>query len=334
MASMGRAYMYSPVSLPGHNVVWFANCLNFANYIGGFDDAFYDDAKFEARLNLLKTEVMEAPSDSDWFGLFVGHPTKLISEKFWDAVNFAAGANPPPERWVKQPPRPKHLIPTIQRNYRRLLEYVRSEPKLEVIAFSESIRMFDHQEPFIPRKYLLEVCAEVAQDDAVLFKDEFTAGELIVAMCEASSSIRPGYTRRPTFGPNEMPPVSRDTKFRSHDVIKAADQVLRAVEATGCLPRSLIVGGKETGIGTYFVALAKALLGREEVSAPGDTFYPPAAEEIGAFVRKDVPPWPIHPPDLKMDTIVLHTKLQCWSLKPAHRRDMEKSREFRRRYSS
>ena len=332
MASYGRASMYSHVSLPGCNVVWFGGCLNFSHNEGGFDDTFYDDGKFEARLNRLKEEVRTADPSKDWFGIFVCHPTKVISEKFWDVVNFAAGANPPREGWVVQPLRPQRLIPTMQGNYRRLLDYIRSEPKLEVAPFSEAIREFDHQYPYIPHRYLLEVCAQVDRFDSVLFKDEFTASELMLAMCEAASAPQLRYVRRSTFGPDEMPPQSKVSKFRAKDVIEGAPQVLASVAASGHLPHLVTVGGEGVGIGTFFVALAKTLLGKDEVGAPGDVFYPPEAEEIGEYVRKSVPPWPIHPPDLRMDKIVLHTRLQCWSLKKAHRRDMERVREFYRKY--
>src|SRR5438874_4908576 len=58
MGRMGRAYAYSVVRLPGHNVCWYAGCLGFhGEGVGGFDATFVDDAAFEQRLRETQQDI-------------------------------------------------------------------------------------------------------------------------------------------------------------------------------------------------------------------------------------------------------------------------------------
>ncbi len=60
MGRMGRAYAYSLVRLPGHNVCWYAGCLGFyGEGVGGFDETFYDDDLFGPRLERVMRQVDE-----------------------------------------------------------------------------------------------------------------------------------------------------------------------------------------------------------------------------------------------------------------------------------
>ena len=57
LGRLGAGYQGSPASLPGHDVVWFCNALNFSAQYAGFDDAYYRDDLFEPVFDKLKAEL-------------------------------------------------------------------------------------------------------------------------------------------------------------------------------------------------------------------------------------------------------------------------------------
>lgn len=143
MGRMGRAYAYSQVRLPGHNVCWYGGCLNFYfdGGFGGFDTAFYDDAIFAGRLERVQRQLRDYIGSerrgAEWLNFFICHPTRAISTEFWDGVNFAKGANPPRAEWKPAPQHDRALIPTMQANLRRLCEYLRGNEQLEIIGWRD-----------------------------------------------------------------------------------------------------------------------------------------------------------------------------------------------------
>ncbi|HMA53729.1 MAG TPA: polysaccharide deacetylase family protein, partial [Acidobacteriota bacterium] len=106
LGRLGAGYQGSPASLPGHDVVWFCNALNFSAQYAGFDDAYYRDDLFEPVFDKLKAELPGVIKKSQVIALFGGHPTKIRAEEFWD-LNFYGGKNTPPDKWVMPRLRPQ-----------------------------------------------------------------------------------------------------------------------------------------------------------------------------------------------------------------------------------
>ncbi|MBI3919942.1 MAG: hypothetical protein HY318_00890 [Armatimonadetes bacterium] len=332
MGRMGRCYMYAPDFLGDHNIAWYANCLSFSGFMGGFDAVYCDDQQFESALARFKVEATRRLEHWQYFGLFVGHPTRVISKEFWDVCNFAKGANPPRDQWRAQEMHPADLIPTMQKNYRRLMRDIKDNGQFEVVGLSDLARRYDYQEPFVPHRYLTGFCGKVSKEERILFTDEFTAAELLTAMVEAAADPRESYVRKAVYGPETMPPVSPVTKFDPKALRSAAVAVSSHIWETRFLPASVEVSGSTIGLGTYFIALAKALAGEEAVTAPADAHYPDVATNLDREIREMLPSWPIHPDDMDLDNLCEQASLQCWALKPAFARQSDRMQDFRARY--
>jgi peptidoglycan/xylan/chitin deacetylase (PgdA/CDA1 family) len=82
LGKMNVGYAGSPVSLPGKNVVWFCNTLNFYGQYDGFDDTYYRDDLFEPLFDKLKAELPAVARTVDVLPFFAGHPTKIRTEQF------------------------------------------------------------------------------------------------------------------------------------------------------------------------------------------------------------------------------------------------------------
>jgi hypothetical protein len=324
MALLGRAYAYSLVRLPGHNICWYGGCLGFFNEgVGGFDDSFVDDALFAERLATTKKAIDDYPQrearGAHWTNMFMCHPTRAISTCFWDGVNFADGANPPREQWKPAPLHPPEKTPVIQANFRRLCEWLRAERRLEIVGWGDLIRRFDGQRPFATHADLLAAAQRIAGEKRVLFTDHFTAAELLVMLCRAVRVPAERYARPAVLGPLTMPPRSPERTWRATDLRAGAQRVLDDLRG-GYLPASVVVGGDVVGIGTLFVALAQVLLGQEGAGGPADAAYPREAEAVTEYVAKRIPEWPIHRKTADLSKVLEQTRLQCWSLKPAWER--------------
>ncbi|MCC6444187.1 MAG: hypothetical protein IT210_12130 [Armatimonadetes bacterium] len=317
MGRMGRCYVYSPVALNGYNAWWFTNCLQLTPQIGGYDDAYADDAQFESCLGDLESAMAGADaSGAAFLGVFLGHPTKIVHQEFWDGVNFSSGANPPSDEWKRPRPKPAEALPTIQKNFRRMLRAI-TRSGHATVGTSDLVRRLCAHKPFMSQAELEDICGQMSREERVLFTRDFTAGEILCALCQAAQAPAKRYPRRANLGPNAMPPVAERTAFDAADIRAAAGQLSASLDETGCLPPAVSVQGAPVGIGTYAIALAKALLGADRVTAPAEMPYPLEAETVANDVNRQVPGWIIHPSDLKMETILLHTRLQCWTLKPA-----------------
>jgi hypothetical protein len=319
---MGRAYAYSPVRLPGHNVCWYAGCLGFyGEGVGGFDTTFVDDALFEKKLAETKRRVEEYEASgrrgADWLCFFMCHPTRVIHSEFWDAVNFAFGANPPREQWKPAPRHDNALIPTMQKNYRRLCEYLQSNSELEIMGLGTLANRYDGQEPAASAAAVREMARRVAEERQVLFTDLFTAAEIALFFCSALTAPAEHYSRRAAYGPLSMPPVQPAEGMAADGVKAAAQRVLDAAGATGYLPASVEIGSRTVGIGSFFVAASEAVLGQERVSGPAEAPYPVAADEIARHAAEIIRNWLIHPRDMNLDNLLEQTRLQCWTIKPA-----------------
>jgi hypothetical protein len=321
MGRMGRSYAYSLVRLPGHNVCWYAGCLGFyGEGVGGFDATFCDDALFAQKLaevgRGIDSYLQADRRGAEWLCFFMCHPTRVISQVFWDAVNFAKGANPPRAEWKPAPRHDPALIPTMQANYRRLCDYLRRDSRLEIVGWGDLIRRYDGQRAGATHAELLQIADRIASEHTVLFTDHFTAGEILLMLCRAALAPQERYSRPTVYGPLTLPPTSPTGEWDAQQVRDAARAVIAAAQS-GYLPASVPVGGQTLGIGTYFVALAQALSGHARVSGPADAPYPPVAEEIVREVARSLPYWIIHPDNMDLTLLLEQTRLQCWTLKPA-----------------
>ena len=132
LSEMNAGYVYSPISLPGHNAVWFCNALNFhgEGSYGFFDDAYYRDDLFNPMLEALDSIIPTSIEDIDMMAFFANHPSKVRSIQFWD-FNYYKGANPGPDDWETPELRPLETMQTAQKNFRRLIQYLKSRDDIE-----------------------------------------------------------------------------------------------------------------------------------------------------------------------------------------------------------
>jgi hypothetical protein len=331
LSKLGGAYVYSPVSLPGHNAVWFANTLNFHGEgdFGFFDDAYHDDALFEPMLAALDEKIPAGTRGLDVVAFFANHPSKVRSIEFWD-FNYYKGANPGPDEWKTPELRPLESMETARNNFRRLVEYLQSRDDIELTTYRNMAARFGHQAETINKARLGEIAQAVLEEGEVLIAPDHSPAETFAALAfalnayQAEGRVPEEMECRRPFGPLQMPPrepgIEEVTADQALELARQADAVITSGKH---LPHAVAVDGAEVGTGSllalFSAVYADSLEGRLAETYVVRPFAPHPTENEAAIVEevRGCKGWPVHREDLDMSDLVEMTRLQMWTLKPA-----------------
>ena len=335
VCALGRlkaGYSGSPVSLPGRNVVWFCNALNFTGQYDGFDDTYYRDDQFEPHFDKLKAELPELAKTTDVLSFFAGHPTKIRTEQFWD-FNYYEGRNPGPDEWKTPELRPLESMKTAQANFRRMARYLKSRDDIEITTFRSLMEVYGSQKDSVTKEELREIAENVIKKRSVFGSEYFSPAEAFAgygaaivdyqkrgSLPQEIKAIRP-------LGPAEMPDLQPGiSRVTLEEVFELAGMANAYGHQSGSLPSSLLVRDSRIGTGSLFALFCAVYLDMisgkrvSEYDVPSFDPYPRTNEKEIVQVIQDLKSWPVHRPDLDMEKIVEMTRLQLWTLKPAHRR--------------
>ena len=330
-SKLGAGYVYSPISLPGHNVVWFCNTLNFHGEgdFGFFDDAYHDDALFDPMLAALDERIPAATRGLDVVAFFANHPSKVRSIEFWD-FNYYKGANPGPDEWKTPELRPLESMQTARKNFRRLVEHLQSRDDVELTTYRDMVARFGYQADTIDKTRLAEIAKRVLQEGEVVIAPDYSPAETFAALASALTAyglegrvpeevecLRP-------FGPLQMPPrepgVEEVTAEQALELARRAHDVVTSGKH---LPHAVAVDGGEIGAGSLLALFsevyADSLEGRlaETYAVIPFAAYPTENEAAIVEEVQQCKEWPVHREDLEMSDLVEMTRLQLWTLKPA-----------------
>jgi peptidoglycan/xylan/chitin deacetylase (PgdA/CDA1 family) len=342
LGRMKAAYQGSPARLPGHDVVWFCNALNFSAQYAGFDDFYYRDDLFEPVFDKLKADLPKLARTTQVIALFAGHPTKIRAEEFWD-LNFYYGKNTAPADWVMPRLRPAESMATAQKNFRRMMRWLKGRDDIEITSYRTLVDVYSGQKEMITREDLRTIAAEALKTGGLAPRAGFSPAEAFAGLARAvsSSAGSPRMTdvsgRNPALansqrvccplGPMEMPRAQPEiARVKSEDVYRLATEAVGVIDKTGALPAWLSAGNARIGAGSLFALFCAVFLdwdsGRLRPAYDVLAFEPyPRSNE--ADILKEVEgykTWPVHRRDLDLSKIIELTKLQLWTLKPAERR--------------
>jgi peptidoglycan/xylan/chitin deacetylase (PgdA/CDA1 family) len=332
LGRLGAGYQGSPTSLPGHDVVWFCNALNFSAQYSGFDDSYYRDDLFEPVFDKLKAELPERVRRSEVLALFGGHPTKIRAEEFWD-LNFYNGRNTPPDEWRTPRLRPQETMVTAQKNFRRMMRWLKSREDIEITNYRVLMDVYSRQKETVTREELRDMANRVLREKTLSPTADFSPAEAFAGLAGAIAGSRkngrlpPSLTTVHPLGPMEMPPAQPgEGQVTLEGAFALAQQAIDHIGRTGALPSYLEIGGARIGAGSLFALFSAVYLDleagrtRPAYDVPAFESYPTTHEGKIVAEVEGYKTWPVHRPDLDMSRIVEFTKLQLWTLKPARRR--------------
>lgn len=332
LGRLGAGYQGSPALLPGHDVVWFANALNFSAQYSGFDDYLYRDDLFEPVFEKLKADWPNLVRTSDVLALFVGHPTKIRAEEFWD-LNFYGGKNTPPAEWKMPRLRPVETMAAAQKNFRRLMRWIKGRDDVENTTYRRLMELYSGQDKSLMRKDLGEIARGALKTKKLAPIGDISPAEALAGLAKSilgyqmTGVLPPAVAALHPLGPAERPVFQPDVqRLKVEDVYRLARETDDHIGRTGSLPASLRAGGGQIGTGSLFALFCAVFLDMDG-KGPQSKYeihafepYPAANEKEIIALVEGYKSWPVHRPDLDMSKVVEFTKLQLWTLKPARRR--------------
>lgn len=330
------ANVYAHARLGETGACWYAGQLCYPDYLHlpGVEDAYTDDAAFEAALPRLLDEASECVRRGvEVVGLFGAHPTRLRYTTFWDALNFNAGQNTAPEDYRFAPRKEDAAYATGLRNLRRMIHAVAVLPDVRMVPLRSINTWFVPQAGPVASRRLRGWAERITGEEAIPAGIRGASpaqmldllAQAVVMLSEGRRHTPPFMLTRPVLGPAEpAPEVGRVAGLAPEVSAALCRATLAHIARTGRLPSHLDANGVPVGPAALLRLAAQRYLElttRERFadrSITAGPSLPAGAEEmVEEAIYKRLPGWPPHRPDLRLDLLAEQTALQCWGLKPA-----------------
>jgi len=260
------------------------------------------------------------------------HPCEFIHREFWDAVNFARGANPASQDWklpaVKTPDESEKAF----RYFQDLITYIKSFPRVEFITATQALQLFRDtaQRRVYSNDELSSFAAQVTPAVSYQLHDRYVlaASEVFyllstfVAQVVRRSAPEPILLEGTPYGPASPPPrLEAKLEVPWSQFARTAADVQDFLKKNSQVPSAVWFGSRAVPPESYLPALAQAatqLLAHAE--PPESVSLVPGELTVARFVAEDSPElwdWIIFPPGFHAPELMKLAKLQAWTLKPA-----------------
>ncbi len=236
------------------------------------------------------------------------HPTEFVNAEFWDAVNFARGANPPRERWRPPRPRTKQDAERCYEVLRRYVQHMQSVEGVRFIAADDLPKLYRSPLPSPPDRKLIashlsrSIVFLTAGDDA------YSPADMLLALLHIPPAVVDGPTAP---GATTWPAPDVDRRA----LLRAAEDAADFIRRNHRLPNQVFIGAETLSLADFTATLAAST---QTSSDPvplvrGRVAFEPyfAADPKKAFN------WVIHPQDFAAPELLDLARLQGWTLKPA-----------------
>ncbi|MDQ3856630.1 MAG: hypothetical protein M3281_09600 [Chloroflexota bacterium] len=347
-ALLGLPYIYAyPAAPPLYNLSWYAGALGFPYssptppgegpyraYFGDFDDFYPDTPAFERMLWDLDSHIEACLQEGQPFlSLFLYHPQRVRLAEFIDRFWCPNGVNYPQERWG-QYGEPRRYSPsqveTALGNFRKLLGRIRDDSRLRPLSVEEVVAKYGHQPAEITAEELQQAAQQiVAASGDIPLHTRSSPAEVLMGLSRsmvswsAARRLPGAVPRDEVMGPKRNLIWYPELQSGTHEeLVHLARRVVESVETTGHLPAMFGEPGARVGVNHLHYALAEAYLDASR-GEPLEGFrlrpmrrYPKLAEAIGLRYLRTAE-GDLMDPDLNVDALYRHGKLQTWTLKPA-----------------
>ncbi len=275
------------------------------------------------------------------------HPCEFATYEFWDAVNFAKGANPDRSRWVPPRVKPRVVMEKELALLSNYVEHIASKPNVRCVTAKEAHEIY--RDPTLDRSYRVEdilALADAIRPDITYIKCDkgyLTPAEvfyLIISLLktayrygkecnrfsvESVSNFEVRITH-PIYGAIERS-ASQPVPCSIGEFLAACEEACVFMESEWRLPNSVRAGDESWTPEEFLLAMSAVL---KSLSRGGNTFAPTESVSTEGLIRPreatlqlerhvtdaGVWDWVIFPENFTAPSIVELARLQTWSLKP------------------
>ena len=366
---------WAPQAYPALRKMGIPLYLDEADHVGLDDQPFYYGGMlnvFRMRSTLARMDLRGGTSLEEGTAGFVAaadkvrargggtvsiyyHPCEWVHAKFWDAVNFSDGANPPRAEWKKPGVRPAAETEQAFADFERFIAFVKAQPGVRFVTASELVRLYADRA--MARDFahddLLAVARAVQGEQSFLRREGYalSVADMFSLLAQAAAGFArqgalPTAVRvRPLDGPADAfrPALGGTSRaagakaaaggaapedagvsgapFPWEAFARATEDVARFTDEAGRVPAEVWVGAESLSPSDYLAMLGGAV---ETLIAtgrpPGQVARRSGSFTADRFVAADTPDlwgWPIFPKGFHAPRIMELARLQAWTLKPA-----------------
>jgi len=260
------------------------------------------------------------------------HPCTLVTEEFWDGVNFSNGKNPQ-NGFVLPRMKRKSMAEAGYRDFSEFVRYVVSYPGVKVITANEALSIYRDLSDGRPITLLELLEALSSLNDRITFyvgdgyalspaELFYLAASFLRGFASEARLPEKAYARK-VLGPTEEFNSKIDSAEVSwKDFAESCTEVSKFVEENGMIPSKVKVGGQVFSPESHFKAVASVLsYVAKEKMAPSKVSIGKGELDIAKYVSedgaRDAWRWSIFPKGFSAPSLVRLAKLQTWTLKPA-----------------
>jgi hypothetical protein len=238
------------------------------------------------------------------------HPTEFVTTEFWDAVNFAKGADRERSDWRR--PR-KRTEADSERCYQILHAYVshmKNVPGVRFATAREMLQLFGSPAPVSLNGARISDHMAAKQTFLLTDQESLSAADMMLALLEMEPQVVDG------------PAMRIASTLRGDTIPRAAFERVKAdavsfIRTNQRLPAEVWIGSEKLSIGDFAATLAgydgtSARVGIHRANLEFENYF--SKDPKGAFS------WPIHPEGFSAPELLDLGRLQGWTLKPARLR--------------
>jgi len=236
------------------------------------------------------------------------HPTEFVNTEFWDAVNFAHGANPDRAQWKRPNARTKQESERCYGVLRKFVEHMKQAPDVRFVTVADLLKLYAGPLPgAVERKLIAEHISRgitfMAAGGQVLSPADMLIALLGIPPQIVDGPVGKGVT---TWEPQTIPRWAFD---------RATQDAAGFIKRNHRLPNEVFVGAETLSLADFTATLA------ESFQAPSDSVRlmhgQIAFERYFSTDPAKSFAWPIHPKGFAAPELLELGKLQGWTLKPA-----------------
>ncbi len=313
---------------------WYGGLLNIFNTSEGPklrpNDAWSNLAEAKARFQEFYSRLTSQPAGGIISLYF--HPAEFVHREFWDAVNFAHGANPSRDEWKLPPIKSPEESERAFKYFEDLVTYMKSFPHVEFVTASAALKLFRDaaQKHVFSTEELVRIARDVDPEVSFQVRDDYTisASEVFAILSKFVAGVigktasQPILLESTPYGPGSAPVALKETiEISWKQFSRTALDVGGFLDRNGQIPNAVWFGSKAVPPESYLVALAKVtgkLLATSE--PPESVTVAPARLAAAEYVARDAPAlwdWVIFPQGFHSPHVMDLARFQAWTLKPA-----------------
>lgn len=263
------------------------------------------------------------------------HPCEFIHREFWDAMNFARGANPPREDWKLPPMKTPEESERAFQYLAGLVTTIKSFPQVRFVTAPEALELFPDavQKRVFSMQEVSDIAGQVDSDvsyqthqNYVLAPSEtFALLNQFVSGVIRKRAAEPLLLERTPYGPDSAgPQLPSAVTVPWSQFSRTALDVAGFLGRNGQVPSQVWLGSTGVPPESYLVALAQVsstLIAKSE--PPESVTCSSARLATSSYVAEDSPSlwnWPIFAPGFRSPHLMELARLQAWTLKTAKMR--------------